>query len=245
MSVNGIKQVLPRSYRALQGFARVDPPVARDPTPIEAAALSVHHLQVVTSADLTAMLSGLAFVIGFDLFARPSEVLCITADEIVAPRHFGYGDVGAIIASSKPMCGGVPMAAKSVEFDETIIAWLPGMQLEFVRSLLQRMAALFPQGVPLLHPLTLGQFERAVRSASHSLSLERLRIFRTQLDMAAHQWLATASSWTSSAVDGACGCRIGREASGALTFQAWHCMSRRCKASHACKGMLRMVLGVA
>eukprot|EP00971_Amphidinium_carterae_P342554 6481897-Amphidinium_carterae.1 len=174
MSVNGIKQVLPRSYRALQGFARVDPPVARDPTPIEAAALLVHHL--VTSADLIAMLSGLASVIGFDLFARPSEVLGITAEEVVAPRHFGYGDVGVVIASSKPMGGGVPTAAKNGEFDETIIAGLPGMQLEFVRGLLQRMAALFPQGVPLLHPLTLGQFERAVRSASQSLSLEGLRI---------------------------------------------------------------------
>eukprot|EP00971_Amphidinium_carterae_P044182 869313-Amphidinium_carterae.1 len=72
--------------------------------------------------------------------------------------------------------------------------------------------------------------------------------------MAARQWLATASSWTSKAyksgvdgrpsnlcaVDGACGCRIGQETSGALTFKAWHGMSRRCKASHACKGMLRM-----
>ncbi len=77
-------QVLPRARRALAGFKKDEPERSEDPLPIEVMAVGAERM--LSQPDLISLLSGLALLLQFDLFARPSEMLQVRKEDVVQPR---------------------------------------------------------------------------------------------------------------------------------------------------------------
>ena len=137
------KQTLPRARRALAGFSREDPATSEDPAPIEAVAILAHHF--LQQPSLVEQLAGLATVVSFDLFTRPTETLEIRKEDIFAPKG-RYKTTSVIIApmptKDKTLRAALlPVAkpAKSGQYDDTVIAGLPGLGLEWVDQLLREL----------------------------------------------------------------------------------------------------------
>ena len=166
---------LPRCRRALAGFLKDEPPVSEDPCPIEAAALLVDWL--MRRVGLEPKLAGLAFLCSYDLLTRPSETLALKPLDVVAPGVAKYQQTSVIVAPSGPpgsMGGRQP--AKSGEFDDTVIAGLKGMRLEFVPMVLRHLKSIAHAGQTLFSPLTLHRYEYWVQRAVKECQLQPLRI---------------------------------------------------------------------
>lgn len=167
---------LPRARRALNGFVKDEPLRSSDPLPVEAMALLAEAL--LTEDDRTSTLAAAALVISFDLFLRPSEALALTAADVVAPRVGQYGHVSVMVAQLDPSLRRneeAPRPAKSGEFDDTILAGLPGLNLMFVAPLLLRLRQGAQRGLPMLAPLTLAQYETSLHRAARATDLAALR----------------------------------------------------------------------
>ena len=203
--------ILPRCRRALKGFLKDCPPVSNDPVPIEAAVVLADAL--LDSDKIEEQLAGLAFVTAFDLFTRPSETLEIRKEDVIAPRRGQYQGVSIIIAPSalleNRLTAKTQKAAKSGEYDDTVIAGLPGLGLEWIPQLLWQLACGTPAKTPIFAPLSLASYERIVVAYAKRLELGRvtphsarhggpsLAMLRNILDARAIQkrgrWLAPAS----------------------------------------------------
>jgi hypothetical protein len=128
---------LPRCRRALAGFLKDEPPTSEDPCPIEAAA--VIALALLKKESLETTLSALAFLVSYDLFTRPSELLSASPEDVVVPSVGQYQGISLVVAPMRKKgethtVGRKP--AKSGEFDDTVIANLPGLGLGFVGRIL-------------------------------------------------------------------------------------------------------------
>jgi hypothetical protein len=79
-------------------------------------------------------LAGLAFLSSHDLFTRPSEIAGALSDEVVEPAVGKHRSAALAIAPARPASGERPSRrpAKSGEFDDTVTAGPPGLQLTFV-----------------------------------------------------------------------------------------------------------------
>ena len=167
---------LPRCRRAIQGFLKDNPPRSEDPCPLEAAAVIAHGL--LSQATLEARLTGLAFIVQYDLFARPSEVLNLKASDIVYPNVGRYRQVSVIIAPSAEDNDRNALEAKpakSGEFDDTIIAGLSGMKLEFVPTVLRHLRNAAGDGT-LFAPLTLHRYENELKEGVAAAGLAHMHI---------------------------------------------------------------------
>ena len=169
---------LPRCRRALQGFAKDQPPTSEDPVPIEAAAVIINDL--LNAQGFIELLTATAFAVQFDLFTRPSETLNLLYEQVVAPKVGKYRSVAVVIAPQKPTTAlhgtSTPKPAKSGEFDDTVIAGLPGLGLEWVPKVLVKLKNLAQPGQALLRPLTLGVYEATIKTAVQRLGMGHLRI---------------------------------------------------------------------
>ena len=180
MGLPRAQSVLPRSRRALKGFAKDEPPVVKDPAPLEALALMAEWL--VVQPLLTQKLAAAALLISFDLFARPSEVLELTGDEVLKIDESDYQGVSVVFGPSinldehgneircrKP--------SKNGEFDDTVMAGLDGLGLEWIPELLMLLRQQCRRKAdPLLFPLDLATFEKHVKEASAQLGLQKLKL---------------------------------------------------------------------
>ena len=202
---------LPRCRRALRGFLKDAPPVSNDPVPIEAAVVLVDAL--LDSSKLEEKLAGLAFISAFDLFLRPSETLTIRKEDVIAPRRGQYQSVSVIVAPSALVEARLTVktqkAAKSGEFDDTVVAGLPGLGLEWVSELVWQLAKGTPSKTAIFAPLSLAVYERIIGSFSQKLGVGRftphgarhggpsLAMYRKILDLGGIQkrgrWLASSS----------------------------------------------------
>ena len=159
--------VLPRCRRALRGFVKDTPPLSNYPIPIENMAVLAKWL--FDSGELQALLAGLALVCSFDLFLRPSEALAIKSADVVAPQRGRYKNVAVIIAPA-PLVEArttwqAKKAAKSGEWDDTVIAGLPGLHLEWVSEVLLKLGRVAADLPNIFSPLGLPTYERLVRKA--------------------------------------------------------------------------------
>ena len=68
------------------------------------------------------------------------------------------------------------LPAKSGHFDDTVMAGLLDLQLEFVRMLLTRLKAACPTDLPLLSPLKLNDCEMALKYAATRTQMTALKI---------------------------------------------------------------------
>ena len=167
---------LPRCRRALAGFLKDEPPTSEDPCPVEAAAVLAEWL--LSRKALLPKLAGLAFLTSFDLFTRPTETLEMKPEDVVTPGVGQYRSTAVVIAPSNTgRTGAAPRrAAKSGEFDDTVIAGLKGMKLEFVASILKELKRITPIGTTLFSPLTLAKYGSMIAKAVAGTGLTKLRI---------------------------------------------------------------------
>ncbi len=168
--------MLPRCRRALAGFLKDDPPKSEDPCPLEAAAVIGEWL--LTRKMLLPKLAGLAFLSSYDLFTRPSEILNAKADDVVVPAVGRYKDTSLVVAPSTATRGSEEprRPAKSGEFDDTVIAGLKGLRLEFVAEILKHLKKQTHGQDNLFWPLELGAYERLMQKAVTALDLGALHI---------------------------------------------------------------------
>ena len=174
------RTTLPRARRALSGYAREEPAHAEDPAPIEAVAVIASKL--LDENGLLGRLSGLAMLVEFDLFTRPSETLEIRKEDVIVPKG-QYKTTSVIIAplptkptTAKAATRAAPKAAKSGEFDDTVLAGLPGLGLEWAAELVQVLKQQAVEQQRLLDPLTLTQYERYVSATAEAIDLGKLRV---------------------------------------------------------------------
>ena len=174
------KTTLPRARRALAGFSREEPPQSEDPAPIEALALIADHL--ISQDSLSAKLAATALVCSFDLFTRPSETLELRHEDIIPPRG-RYKSTSVIVAplpikasTLKAATAPAPKSAKSGEFDDTVLAGLPGLGLEWVESLMVKLKEAAVAQQRLFDPLNLAEYEALLRDTSTDIKLSELHI---------------------------------------------------------------------
>ena len=133
---------------------------------------------LLTRKTLKPKLAAVAFLCSYDLFTRPSEIVNAKAADVVVPAVGRYTSTSLVVAPS--MSTGKPTAsrrpAKSGEFDDTVIAGLKGMHLEFVSDILKGLQKQTHSEDSLLWPLDLGSYERFILKASVALGLDGLHI---------------------------------------------------------------------
>eukprot|EP00971_Amphidinium_carterae_P327229 6458444-Amphidinium_carterae.1 len=126
---------MPLSKRALKGFTRVCPELAKDPCPWELCCQFALDQLGSDSGLQLAVLSLLCF----DCYLRPGEAVQLHVSDIVLPaRNKGYHHVGVIVC---PQERGTP--AKNREFDDTFLvgsidpdrAWLALIVSKFAHSM--------------------------------------------------------------------------------------------------------------
>ena len=115
-----------------RGFVRDEPGFFKDSVPLGVFVILTSDL--LQQHRLLDKLAGLALAMSYDLLTRPSETLKI---------------------SSCPHAGRAPISVshQSGQLDDTVMAFLRGLQLEFVRVLLLRLKAACRTDLPLLSPL--------------------------------------------------------------------------------------------
>jgi integrase len=183
--------VLPRARRALAGFRKDEPERSEDPLPIEVMAVAAERM--LAQPDLISMLSGLALMLQYDLFARPSEMLQVRKEDVIEPRGGGYSGTAVIIAPAatravrqatsfdimtKPYARRSavlrrPAArpAKSGEFDDTVKA---GLLVKVAGELLAALKKAASPHQEILDPLTLALYEAKMRETMDALGLTEL-----------------------------------------------------------------------
>ena len=160
----------PRARRALLGFTKMSPNNGRDPPPEEAHALVCNYL--LGSPHLLDVLSGLAGILEFDLYTRPTETLSIKKKHVVMPGGDRYPRWGVVIAPSTPNAAAKP--TKGGAFDDTIFAGVPGSGREWVADLLKILWHQSKSDDTLLTPLILKEYCSRVQHAAAALDLEHL-----------------------------------------------------------------------
>ena len=173
----------PRARRTLRGFGKGDPPLSEDPLPLEGMALLAEEL--MNRSQLDAKLAGMALVTGFDLFLRPTETLSLLREDILGP--VGQLRTTAVMVAQTPTAEeqlearerNLPLRdtrpAKAGEVDDTVMAGLPGMKLEFLQEALVVLSDNTHPKYPVFHPLNLPRYETLVRDAARKCSLEVLK----------------------------------------------------------------------
>ena len=139
----------------------------------------------MTRPVLEAQLAGMAMVTGFDLFTRPTETLSILHEDVIPP--VGKLRTTAVVVAQTPNAEeqleaqrlNQPVRStqttKAGEVDDTIMAGLPGMKLEFLAEGLLTLAENTHPGYPLFHPLKLPRYEKLLREAAAALGLDILK----------------------------------------------------------------------
>ena len=130
----------------------------------------VTHL--VQSGRPAKILTGLAFITAFDLFTRPAETLEITREDVVVTRVGRGQQVSIVIASAArpnlpveeetPAERKIQVAVLNDEGNDTVVAGLPGLGLEWVAYLLLTLRAFTASGKRIFRGLTLDVYERLV-----------------------------------------------------------------------------------
>ena len=95
------KGVFPCTYAALRGWRRAAPDVQRDPMPWSAVILISHLLASDRGAPEGSLEAARALPLQWDTYMRPSEVLELRVDDLLAPRRV-KGEWAVVIRSSGP-----------------------------------------------------------------------------------------------------------------------------------------------
>jgi len=168
------KTALPRSRKALTGFTKEAPEAAGEPIPIEALALLC--MDLMGRDSLMEKTAGLAALLQFDLFARPSEMLSIVAEDVFLPRG-QYSTTSVMIAPLQIKHSVVaPKPSKAGQFDETILAGLTGLGLEWVVDLLHRLKSGAQPQMPVVSPLDIAHYEKHFKEGMDRIGLAHLNL---------------------------------------------------------------------
>ena len=157
------KTTLPRARMALSGFLTVQPALSRDPCPWEAAVVLIMWL-CSEPHELMSCLAGLAFLLSFDLYLRPSETLALCKTAVVPP--VGRMKQWAVIVAPQ----GSRAPSKNKEYDDTVHASNAGAGRELVGPVLSWLSrACVLSDSSLLQPLTLPVYEMWGHACSKSM----------------------------------------------------------------------------
>jgi integrase len=111
----GGKTTLPRTRRALKGWATIHPPRSRAPLPRAAAALMIAHIARVVSPRIA-----LALWLGLECYLRPGELLLLRVCDIIPPASTSAkGGAGRWGVRLHPQELGRP--SKTGVFDSTVM----------------------------------------------------------------------------------------------------------------------------
>ena len=153
---------------ALVGWLRVVPERVRDPAPEEAIYLLCIRFWEARRFDLA-----FATMIGFDTYARPSEVIGILEPDVLRPSP----NVGPQYSAEYGINfgpGDTERRTKNGEQDECVIIGRPGRP--WLGRLFSSYLAHIRLAEPLFPGLTLAAFEKAVTKAALGLHLQRLHL---------------------------------------------------------------------
>lgn len=105
-------------------------------------------------------LSGLAMIVQFDLFSRTCETLELRHEDIVPPKGRHCKVVSAIIAPlSERLAAWLPVKpTQNGDYDDTVIAGLKGMALEWCSEVLLGLKTGGKRGQKLFDPLDLPRY---------------------------------------------------------------------------------------
>ena len=105
--------------------------------------------------------------------------LTAAKEDIIVPAVGKYQKVSVVVAPSYQKSQGARTTrkpAKSGEFDDTVIASLKGLQLEFVADILKHLKKISPAGTAIFAPLSLSKYEHYVHKAAEANGLSKLSI---------------------------------------------------------------------
>ena len=158
---------LPHAYDAVRGWVKAAPEVARKPCPWVAVLAGARYLATRGVAARHAARGGL---LQFDLFCRPSELLNLTAADVLPPGRGrkAYKQWAVVIAPSRADDGFEPAAStKAGDHDVTVIAVDDASRQAGRGWLVDLWKAALVDRSPddRIVPLSLGAYERLWREA--------------------------------------------------------------------------------
>jgi hypothetical protein len=133
---------------------------------------------LLTRKTLRPKVAGPASLSSHDLFTRPSGIVGALSEDVVVPAVGKYRSTALAIVPVRPASGERPSRrpVKSGEFDDTVIAGGPGLQLTFVPEILRHLKKITPAGSPLFGPSDLSKYGSLLQEAVTACGLAKLHI---------------------------------------------------------------------